>query len=197
MTPLERRILDISYRHKLSHIGSCLTAVGTIDNIYQQMNHNRDKFVLSCGHAGVALYAVLEKYFNYDAEKLFLASGVHPDRMVHPRIDCSTGSLGQGICIALGMALADRSRNVYCLLSDGELSEGSVYEALHTQSKYEVDNLYLYCNNNGWGAYDKTYGVFVNMKNCDTSQHWFMQLYGQEAHYKILTQQEYETCLRQ
>lgn len=195
MTPLERRILDISYKYKLSHIGSCLSAVGIIDDIYKRKKP-KDKFVLSCGHAGVALYAVLEKYLGLDAEKLFESHGVHPNRNECNGIDCSTGSLGQGICIALGMALADRSRDVYCLLSDGELYEGSVYEALNNKT----NNLKIYCNYNGWSAYDdiqlspifKAYGVDI----VDTRDHWFMQKYGQEAHYKILSNPEYEEIIR-
>lgn len=198
MTPLERRILDLSYKHQLSHIGSCLTAVAIIDRIYDRITNERNgKFILSCGHAGLALYVVLEKYFGIDAEKLLERHGVHPNLDHGAGIHCSTGSLGQGITIALGMALADRSRNVYCLLSDGECGEGSVYEALHCQSKYDVTNLKIYCNNNGWSAYEKTYGVFVNVENCDTSSHRFMQKYGQEAHYIILTPEQYEEIILQ
>lgn len=197
MTSLERRILDISYKHKLSHIGSCLTAVGIIDEIYRKKQPD-EKFVLSCGHAGVALYVVLEKYLLCDAEQLYLECGVHPDRTLAPNlIDCSTGSLGQGISIALGMALADRSKNVYCLISDGEATEGSVYEALNIKWKYSIDNLIVYCNFNGYSAYDKiTVDSLPGVEIIDTSNNWFMQLYGQEAHYKVLNQSEYEEAIR-
>lgn len=198
MTPLEHRILDISYRHKLSHIGSCLTAVGIIDDIYSRMK-SEDRFVLSCGHAGLALYAVLEKYYAYDAEKLLEHCGTHPERGVQG-IHCSTGSLGQGICIALGMAMADRSRDVYCLLSDGECTEGSVYEALNVKRDEKVGNLIVHLNYNQWGAYRTTdwriKTICDELIIHDTSHHWFMQLYGQQAHYKVLTQQEYEELIR-
>lgn len=192
MTPLERRILDISYKHRLSHIGSCLTAVAIIDDIYSKKKPE-DKFVLSCGHAGLALYVVLEKYAGFNAEALLALHGVHPNRDGNG-IHCSTGSLGQGICIALGMALADRSKNVYCLLSDGECAEGSVYEALNARRKYNISNLIVYCNYNGFGAYDTISRISVyGIKIVETLDHWFMKRYGQESHYKTLNEQEYET----
>lgn len=153
LTPLEQRILEISYKHKLSHIGSCLTAVKIIDEIYSKKKPD-ERFVLSCGHAGLALYVVLEKYNIANAEYLLDQCGVHPDRILGGEaIDCSTGSLGQGLPIALGMALADRSKNVYCLVSDGECSEGSVYEALNIMNDEKINNLYVHLNYNQFGAY--------------------------------------------
>src|SRR3990167_1530072 len=121
---LKRRIIEISYEKGLSHLGSCLTAVDIIKEIYD-IKKPYEKFVLSSGHAGLALYVVGEKYFrdavdtcvSHSAEYLFSKHGVHPNRDRH--IDASSGSLGHGIGIAVGMALADRSKNVYCLISDG------------------------------------------------------------------------------
>jgi transketolase len=198
ITALERRILDLSYKHKLSHIGSCLTAVGIIDEIYA-FKLPYEKFVLSCGHAGLALYVVLEKHNVANAEYLLEQCGVHPDRILGGgAIDCSTGSLGQGLPIALGMALANRDESVYCLVSDGECSEGSAWEAVNNAGKFNVENLKIYCNSNGFSAYDETF-IFEDwpFQVIDTSRHWFMKLYGQEAHYKILNQQEYEEAIRQ
>jgi transketolase len=199
MTELERRILDISYKHKLSHIGSCLTSVGIIDVIYSKKKPV-EKFVLSCGHAGLALYVVLEKYFGTDPEIMIQKSGIHPERLDFPEwIDCSTGSLGQGLPIALGMAMADRSKNVYCLISDGEITEGSIYEVMNIKSKYKVDNLIVYCNHNGWGAYDKTElypQKFSAIKYWDNRDHWFIERYKQEAHYKVLREVDYEEAIR-
>lgn len=196
MTDLERRILDISFKYQLSHIGSCLTCVSIIDDIYKRKKPE-DRFILSCGHAGIALYVVLEKHVGCDAEALFALHGVHPNRDTCGGIHCSTGSLGQGICIALGMAIADRSRDVYCLLSDGECSEGSAWEAFLNITKYQVSNLKLYCNYNGYGAYErKHHDQLPNIELVDTREHWFIQRYGQEAHYKILNPEEYEEIIR-
>ena len=195
MDDLEKRILELSFKHELSHIGSCLTSVGILDGIYS-LKEDDEKCVLSCGHAGLALYVVLEKYFGIDAEMLLKKHGVHPNRDLEYKIDCSTGSLGQGLPIALGMAIADRSKNVYCLISDGEAAEGSIYEALNTRSKYEIDNLIIYCNVNDYSAYDETTYLSIPDVNMEyTGDHWFMKKYGQEAHYKILNEVEYKRLI--
>ena len=150
MKPLYRRIIDISYHHQLTHIGSCLSAVDLIDAVYQ-VKRPQDKFILSCGHAALGLYCVLEKYFKADAEALLEKHGVHPNR--DELIDYSTGSLGHGIGAAVGMALANPDIKVYCIVSDGEMMEGSVWEALRVASDYNVKNLKVVGNFNGWGAY--------------------------------------------
>lgn len=154
MNELHSRILTISKRMGLSHLGSCLTAVDIIDKIYLTKKCN-EPFILSCGHAGLALYVVLEKYYKLDAEKLFATFGTHPDRSKEYHIDCSTGSLGHGLGIAVGLALADHTRRVYCLISDGECFEGSIWEAANTIRKFNIRNLHVHLNYNGFSAYDK------------------------------------------
>ena len=149
------RLFDISYRHKLSHLGSCLTALPIIENIFSVKKPD-EKFVLSSGHAGLALYCVLESLGLGDAEEMLEKQGIHHDRLKSDgQIDCSTGSLGQGLPIAVGMAIADRSKNVYCLISDGEAAEGSVWESLRIAKQLRLENLKVYCNANGWSAYDR------------------------------------------
>lgn len=149
---LKKRIIEISYSRKLAHLGSCLTSVDIIDEIFK-IKKPDEKFVLSSGHAGLALYVVLEKYLGLNAEEIFEHHGVHPDRCVKCHIDCSSGSLGNGLPIAVGMALADRSKNVYCLISDGECSEGSIWEALRIIEEQKLYNIRIIVNANGWGAY--------------------------------------------
>ena len=100
-----------------------------IDEIYKSKNEE-DIFILSSGHAALALYVILEKYEGKDAEELFLKHGGHPHRDEENGIYCSTGSLGLGITVAVGRALADKNRKVHVLISDGESAEGSVWEAL-------------------------------------------------------------------
>lgn len=151
---LTDRIIEISKKHNLSHIGSCLTAVGIIDGIYVYKSKN-EPFVLSCGHAFLGLAVVLEKRENKNAEKLYLKHGVHPNRDLSDGIYCSTGSLGLGLTIALGMALADRTKNVHCLISDGEMFEGAIYEVSNVMMRYKVDNLKVYLNFNGFSAYSE------------------------------------------
>lgn len=185
---LHQRIREISKKFNLSHVGSNLTAVDIIDEIYSKKGE--DPFVLSCGHAGLALYVVLEKYYGFDAEKLYLKHGTHPNRDPEHKIFCSTGSLGLGLPIALGMAMADRSKNVWCLISDGEATEGTIWETANIIRRYHVNNLNIYCNWNGWSAYQKlTFSdrhflqtILPTMKLVITNvkDHGFE---GQEAHY--------------
>ena len=157
---LHERIIEISKKLHLSHLGSCLTAVDIIDDIYLLKNYS-EKFVLSCGHAGLALYVVLEKYYGLDAEALYMKHGTHPNRDDY--IDCSTGSLGMGLSIAVGMALADRTKKVYCIISDGECFEGLIWEAANVIRKYRVNNLKVYLNFNGFSAYDKVHRRMVGL----------------------------------
>jgi len=147
-----QRILEITSREGFSHLGSCLGSVDLIDGVYKVKNRD-EKFILSNGHAGIALYVILEKnglIKDSDIRKMH----IHPDRNSKLGIDVSTGSLGQGLPIALGMALSDRKKNVYCLISDGECAEGSVWEALRIAQENKVNNLKIIVNANGWKAYD-------------------------------------------
>lgn len=190
MNHLHNRIIEISKKYGLSHIGSCLTACDIISDIYSEKAAS-ERFILSCGHAALALYVVLEDYHLADAEELYLKHGVHPNR--DNVIDCSTGSLGIGITIALGMAMADRSKNVYCLISDGEAAEGTIWEVANTMRKYSVTNLKVYCNWNGWSAYDSTSltvfkaleAIMPNIKTIFTRVEDY-GFTGQEAHYKTI-----------
>ncbi|EKE14752.1 MAG: hypothetical protein ACD_12C00312G0009 [uncultured bacterium] len=148
---IRKTLLGMINHNHVSHIGSCLSAIDIIDTIYL-VKDKREKFILSNGHAGAALYIILEKYGylkNPDLSKL----NVHPDRNPKIGIDVSTGSLGQGLPIALGMALADRSKNVYCMISDGECTEGSIWESLRVIHDMNIYNLKIIVNSNGWGGY--------------------------------------------
>jgi transketolase len=96
---------------------------------------------------------VLEHFYSVDAEYLLETHGIHPERDLENYIDVSTGSLGLGITIATGMALAAPNINVYCLISDGECAEGSVWEALRFNDENDIKNIKVYANINGWAAY--------------------------------------------
>src|SRR6266498_2327336 len=123
---LRKRILEISHDLHFSHLGSCLSAVDLIDAIYS-IKKSKDKFILSNGHAAVAWYVVLEKYGYIKDKQFYKKLHIHPDRNPKVDIHVSTGSLGQGLPIALGMALSDRKTTIYCMLSDGECAEGSIW----------------------------------------------------------------------
>lgn len=149
-----RRILELSFKYKLSHLGSCLSVIDLIISIYETKKAE-EKFVLSSGHAGIALYTVLEKHHQLDAEHLFLKHGIHPNRDEVNGIYCSTGSLGQGLPIALGMAFANKRKKTYCIITDGECSEGSVWETFRIAGDSKASNLRVLINANGYGAYGK------------------------------------------
>ena len=189
MNALHNRIIEISKKHNCSHLGGSLTSANIISDIYFEKKED-EPFILSCGHNSMALYVVLEQHYGLDAEKLYLKHGTHPNRDLEDKIYCSTGSLGMGIGVACGMALADRTKNVYCLISDGEAMEGILWEVANVVYKYNLDNLKLYCNYNGFGAYDeirwetmsRLQFIFPRMKIIKTNVKDF-GFEGQEAHY--------------
>lgn len=200
---LSRRVIDISYKRGLSHLSSCLTSVRLIDNMYQVKKDN-EPFILSNGHAALALYVVLEKYFGKDADELFERHGVHPNRDLDDGIYCSTGSLGMGVTVAVGMALADKTRKVWLLMSDGELAEGSCWEALRIAGDLRLENLNIMVNANSNSAYGKT-----NVDMLDTRMQMFYPslvvktdmfkyphyLQSFDGHYKTLNKEEYEDLI--
>ncbi|MBC7231265.1 MAG: transketolase [Actinobacteria bacterium] len=164
------RILESIYRTKSPHIGSSFSSVEALVALYFQVLNisirdisgaERDRFILSKGHACPALHAVLaEKGYLSDEDLLCFArdGGVeqHPNREVEKGIELSTGSLGHGLSVAAGMALAARidkkAYKVYVLLSDGELNEGSTWEAIAFAGHHGLSNLVALIDANGMQA---------------------------------------------
>ena len=153
MNKLVKRILDISYQENLSHLSSCLSALPILEEIYTKKQED-EVFILSNGHAGLALYVVLEEKYGVDPVALLHKHGIHPGKDLVNKLYCSTGSLGSGLPIAVGHALADRTKNVYCMISDGECAEGSIWESLRFIHTAKLDNLHVYANINGMSAYE-------------------------------------------
>lgn len=154
------KILDMIHKRKTPHIGSSLSIVEILVALYfkcmkvskeKMCNNNRDKFILSKGHGCPALYAVLaEKGFikKSELEKFAINNGLwetHPTKNLEKGIEVSTGSLGHGLSIGVGMALAGKVDNkkykVYVLMSDGELNEGSTWEAIMFAGHHKLSNL--------------------------------------------------------
>jgi transketolase len=179
-TDLRRTILSQSKRANVGHIGSCLSIVEILaalyDGVLQVSSPNdpdRDRFILSKGHAALALYAALSAKGWIPSPDLdsFCADGsciaVHPEPSV-PGVDFAAGSLGQGICIAVGAALAARMqgsrRQVYCLISDAECNEGSTWEAAMFAAHHGLDNLHVIVDWNGQQALGLTRDV-IEMSN--------------------------------
>ena len=148
------------YYAKSGHAGGSLSCVEILTALYfNEMNIdpkkiddlNRDRFILSKGHSSPALYATLAERGYFDKEELLTFRNInsslqgHPDMKKVNGVDMSTGSLGQGLSIANGMAIASKmdslGNRVYVLLGDGELEEGQIWEAAMTSSIYKLDNL--------------------------------------------------------
>jgi len=118
----------------------------------------RDRFVLSKGHCSPALYSVLAQKGFFDEKELKTFRNIesnlqgHPDMNKVPGVDMTSGSLGQGLSVANGMALAAKLDNskarIYCLLGDGEIQEGQVWEAAMSSAHYKLDNLCIIVDNN-------------------------------------------------
>ena len=201
MHPTERRIIEITYQEKLSHLSSCLSAWPIIHEIYDQKKED-EIFILSNGHAGLALYCELEARYGIDPVMLLHKHGIHPSKDLENKLYCSTGSLGSGLPIAVGHALANRDKNVYCMISDGECAEGSIWEALRFIHTAKLTNLHVYVNINGMSAYDyldPTYLVYrlksflPNIYIRESKPTEFNFAKGLLTHYYILKPEDYES----
>lgn len=145
------RMLDLATRYGLTHLGSCCSTLPILYRIYQHKSPD-EVVILSSGHAGLALYCCLEEFEGQDAAALSRLMGTHPERDEASGIYCSTGSLGMGLAVAVGYAMAGRTTHV--VVSDGECAEGIVWECLDYLGKHDLP-LTLHVNANGWSAYQE------------------------------------------
>lgn len=165
---IRRDIIESLYSAKSGHPGGSLSCVEILIALYYYVMNinptnpkdpNRDRFVLSKGHACPALYAILadKGYFDKNELKSLRKFGSilqgHPDCKKTPGVDVNTGSLGQGASIAVGMAMAGKyeksTYNIYALIGDGECDEGMIWEAAMAASHYKLDNLIFILDHNG------------------------------------------------
>lgn len=201
MHPIERRIIDITFQEKLSHLSSCLSAWPIIHQIYNEKKED-EVFILSNGHAGLALYCELENRYGIDPVMLLHKHGIHPGKDLENKLYCSTGSLGSGLPIAVGRALANRDKNVYVMISDGEAAEGSIWESLRFVREAGLDNLKIYVNINGMSAYDyldvdylverlKAFLPSINIVISNPKEFSFAK--GLLTHYYVMKPEDYES----
>ena len=180
MTPVEKKqlqitackvrigIIDSTHSAKAGHPGGSLSAAELFTYLYfKELNvdpknpkwEDRDRFVLSKGHTAPGLYAALAYRGFFPVEDLTTLRHIdsylqgHPNMNSVPGVDMSTGSLGQGISVAVGMAISmkyqGKSPRVYTLLGDGEIQEGQVWEACMAAAHYKLDNFCAIIDNNG------------------------------------------------
>ena len=164
---IRKSIVTQVYKAQSGHPGGSLSIADILTVLYfNEMNidaknpkmENRDRLVLSKGHCSPALYAVLAEKDFFEKNELETFRNIssnlqgHPDMNKVPGVDMTSGSLGQGLSVANGMAIAGKLDNkdyrVYCILGDGEIEEGQVWEAAMSANKYKLDNLCVIVDNN-------------------------------------------------
>lgn len=212
---LYKKILKISYELQLAHIGSCISVVPILLEIYNK-KQPQDLVIMDNAHAHLAHLVIKMDNIQIGDEILIednnkLASieniiknyGIHCDRKAG--CDASGGSLGHGLGISIGYALAYPSKTVYCIVSDGGMQEGSNWEALRIKKDLKLDNLKIYVNCNGFIATKKIdkndlkqrmmqFDADIQFK--ETDFYGIKALNGVNAHYKVLNKEEYEQSIR-
>lgn len=197
------RLLELTTQNKLGHLSSTLTTFPILEYVFKHKK-SADRVVLSNGHAGLALYTILEKEYGHDAQKMYEDFGIHPYRDTDRHSYASTGSLGSGILLAVGMAMGDRSNTVHCVISDGESHEGSVWEALSFIQRQKLD-VKIYVNMNGFCAYDtidKDYlrtrlkAFLPDIKIFETRVPKFDKIDGLKGHYHVISKEDKDIILK-
>lgn len=165
---IRKHIIDEVYSAAAGHPGGSLSCADIITALYFKIMRidpanpkweDRDRFVLSKGHCAPALYGALAEKGFFPVEELLKFRSIdsylegHPSMVAVPGVDMSSGSLGQGISAAVGMAITGKldkkDYRVYSVLGDGEIQEGQVWEALMSAAHYKLDNLTAFLDHNG------------------------------------------------
>ena len=165
---MRMKVIDMIYKAQSGHPGGSLSAADVFTYLYfEEMNIDpanpkmagRDRLVLSKGHGGPGLYAILALKGFFDMKEIYTLNKPgtmlpsHCDRLLTPGIDMTTGSLGQGLSAAVGMALADRidgnGARVYCIIGDGESQEGQIWEAGMYAAQMKLGSLTCFLDLNG------------------------------------------------
>jgi transketolase len=206
---IRRIIIDESYRAKVGHIGSALSIADLVTAVVAGPmtgeGADRDRLVLSKGHAALALYAALHLQGRLDEGQISTYCddgtllGVHPERELEG-VDFATGSLGQGLSLGAGAALAAKrqgsDRKVYVIMSDAELNEGSVWEAVMFAAQHQLDNLVLLIDLNGQQAMNYTEKVIDlgPVEDKFTAFGWDAQTVGGHDQHQLAAALEHATA---
>ena len=158
-----KKILNISQNVSALHLGGSFSCTEILDTIFFKFlkKKNVDNFILSKGHCSILHYVILNFFGIISDKELGNYSksdakfGVHPE-VKNKGINASTGSLGHGLAIAAGLALANRKKTIFVVLSDGELQEGSTWEAVLAISSLNLNNVIVVIDNNDYQSLEKT-----------------------------------------
>lgn len=173
----KKKIIDVAYQARQGHLSSSMSIMEMVNVLFKEVmvfdpkcpdSECNDRFVLSKGHASLALYAVLNDLGCISDEELYSFSkfdsilGEHPDRNKVPGVDVSTGSLGHGFPTAVGMAAGFRAQGkpnrVYVIIGDGEANEGSIWEAAFVADKLGLDNIVCLVDDNNSASHMNNIG---------------------------------------
>lgn len=185
-----KKIFDISQKVLALHLGGAFSCLEMVDYIYKfhipvrKKNLNNNIFIMSKGHSCIAQYVILEERKSLSSKDIanYCKSGgilgCHPD-YGNPGIEASTGSLGHGLALAVGISHANKiqrnSSKTFVILSDGELQEGSTWEALMMAANLNLDNLICFLDHNGsqsYGVTKETHPKFYPIENKIKSFNW-------------------------
>lgn len=210
---IRRDILNASFEAKACHLGSALSCVEIMVDLFYNRLKEDDIFIFSKASGVATYYAILADKGYFSKEKLaeYLHNYPLPSKEVKGVL-FSCGSLGHGVSVATGLALADRNRDVYVLVSDGEIQEGTMWESALFARQHKLNNLFVICDDNGIQAMDKTSLIldlktafsflkktFPNFKNVKTIKgfgvSWMEDL--PEWHYRNLDEKLLKLALKE
>ena len=208
---IKKDILNASYDAKACHLGSALSCVDILVDLFDNVIQPDDAFLFSKASGVATYYAILAEQGYFPKEKLaeYLHNYPLPSKEI-PGVIHSLGSLGHGLSVSVGLALADRKRKVYVLLSDGECQEGSTMEAVLFARQHRLDNLYVHIDRNKCQACGTTNDILkidwafyeYNLPNCvihDTIKGAGVDFMEDDYtwHYRNLTPELLEEALKQ
>jgi transketolase len=163
---IRRKVIELLYRHKAAHLGSCMSAIEILVSLYYKIMKKGDRFLLSPGWKAAALYSILadKKIIDWkDLLKNYYEPGSKYWGLVHHNvlgIEHSLGSAGHGLPVACGMAYAlklDKKKGrIFCLVSDGEMDCGTTWESALIAAHHKLDNLFIFVDYNKLQAFGKT-----------------------------------------
>ena len=191
---IRKKIIDLAYKSQCGHIGSCMSATDILIQIFTNEMKKGDKFILSKGHAALALFVILNylKKIPNSVLNSYLQDGsylgMHPTVHYPLDIPLATGSLGHGLSFASGLSLAfimqakQTLNKVFCLLSDGECNEGMVWEAAQFASHHQLNNLIVVIDRNNLQAFGKTKDVLGNSTSSIKWRAFGFNVYSCDGH---------------
>lgn len=208
---IQKDILTSSFEAGACHLGSSFSCVNILVDLFYLEKIKPEQFIFSKASGVATYYSILAEQGYFPKEKLAYYLKNYPECSKEvPGVIHSIGSVGMGLSVAVGLALADRTKNIYCLISDGQLNEGVTYEAALFAGQHNLTNLYVICDNNGIQALGRTKDIlnldnafkffentFPNFRNVKTIKGDGISFLANkaESHYMNLTEETFKQAL--